>query len=1169
MEEVATRIAQSYADSIESYATGNREVLKGEILAASSGKLKEKAVATAEDSALKLEEALAAAEEARDACLIDKAKESFITCALGAPRCTHRLKKALFLQLMVLREWALLSDVGTPFSAFSHVEQYNRYIALLVKLFGNESDEPIAIGKTHDFELLELTVHTLHRVLNDPKSPGGQKALADFHLACLQMRLECYALRDLCDANVALNRVIASTDADEQLKLHATYKLAELISEEVIDNWDYDCIEPQQEVKIKHAEKLLMNITRSALSSRELKAFARFQIARLIVRGAKMHGDLYTAALSLKLVLELAVPGSVVQQLSHYHLAHLEIFGGNQIPSSSSSQELSNPSRGIERLAAIQMNSSFGEPFKLKITILIRMVQSAFLIHAPIPAKRVCLDENGFLMRRLFVEAIEVIATSSDVELYGYYVRNNHSIYKRQILQGYVSQAFQRQVEEIAKDIDALPTVFREEDFIDVKTRLNELLGRIRFSAVRSLYDCDSYHTQESNAESTPIKSYSAIFWLCQSYIYLRALYLEKIYCSPTSVEHLGLQVVPTDKPDLQHIGYAPERLLQEGAIRQRERLGLSPAEVESEFLEVVIPFIGNVLHLTQLAATYGAVCARYLTSGDKDKPLKSSFRLPSPLVAHANFQGLERAIIAGEVVGLPLPLKSLLVAAISSSTKPIIYAAESKFHLGGHAKILKLFKLQLSYCHLLKAKMAADRKSRCAIDPDRFQAFTSCARDLFLKSCGNQKYMVLALEVARSGKETHQCNAFSSSTMISALWMESVLYYSTLCSDDSTYSRIELIEEMAGLAPQRESDFEEFLRNFFAFDQANHQLLGPKTFFIVSLLEWFRFIDDDNKAKTFCELVSKLAPKAIWPYLTSAIEHNFIHIRLRKVEKVNINGQFARDVQMLLFSRVDPFPCVISGKDVFAPQQQSVPSAISLKAVDSSFSSALGHSENSASFTEEGGLSLNAVTRKEALAREELKALKHAKRQLRPKQQSSTAAQAVVAREEVGEPAAMFFLTAAAFKIFEKLFQPQACCVDALSKGIFDECSFHNEVIITRAEVKSLITALGGTYSERKGKGSHHKATIPQLDRGDRITFSNDSMSGNGEGAKASGRVMTFANLSRSIGPSSQTATFAKSSDDKLDYYAIRQLRIKLLKLGYTPLTVKRADESAAHSGC
>lgn len=124
------------------------------------------------------------------------------------------------------------------------------------------------------------------------------------------------------------------------------------------------------------------------------------------------------------------------------------------------------------------------------------------------------------------------------------------------------------------------------------------------------------------------------------------------------------------------------------------------------------------------------------------------------------------------------------------------------------------------------------------------------------------------------------------------------------------------------------------------------------------------------------------------------------------------------------------------------------------------------------------------------------------------------------------------FYLSPSCKTIFDKLWELNSGALN--NPHLFDPHDYHNDIVLTKREVKKLIEeGLGGQYLEEGGKGSHEKGIIPS------ICLNN--------------KTMTFANFDS---PTSQNVTLTKSSD--LKPYQISQLRDKLIKSGYTPNRVE-----------
>lgn len=130
-------------------------------------------------------------------------------------------------------------------------------------------------------------------------------------------------------------------------------------------------------------------------------------------------------------------------------------------------------------------------------------------------------------------------------------------------------------------------------------------------------------------------------------------------------------------------------------------------------------------------------------------------------------------------------------------------------------------------------------------------------------------------------------------------------------------------------------------------------------------------------------------------------------------------------------------------------------------------------------------------------------------------------------------------YLTPKGMSIFDKLWEKNGGALNS-QNDLFDPHDYRNDVAITKEEVKKLIEELGGEYHEDQGKGSHNKGVIPSLCNSPKIILGKSSM--------------TFADFGST--PSSQNVTLTKSHD--LKYYQVFQLRDKLIKLGYTPKTVR-----------
>lgn len=103
----------------------------------------------------------------------------------------------------------------------------------------------------------------------------------------------------------------------------------------------------------------------------------------------------------------------------------------------------------------------------------------------------------------------------------------------------------------------------------------------------------------------------------------------------------------------------------------------------------------------------------------------------------------------------------------------------------------------------------------------------------------------------------------------------------------------------------------------------------------------------------------------------------------------------------------------------------------------------------------------------------------------------------------------------------------------------------YRNDITITRKEAKKLIAGLNGEFHEDQGKGSHGKGVLSALFQSSRIVFGDDSMT-----------LADFEGLT----PPSEMVTVPKSPE--LKHYQIIQLREKLIKLGYTPDSVKEKND-------
>jgi hypothetical protein len=125
-------------------------------------------------------------------------------------------------------------------------------------------------------------------------------------------------------------------------------------------------------------------------------------------------------------------------------------------------------------------------------------------------------------------------------------------------------------------------------------------------------------------------------------------------------------------------------------------------------------------------------------------------------------------------------------------------------------------------------------------------------------------------------------------------------------------------------------------------------------------------------------------------------------------------------------------------------------------------------------------------------------------------------------------------YLSPSCMKIFDKLWELNSGALNVSMVAPFDPHDYHNDIDITRCEVKKLIEGLGGKYSEDGGKGSHEKGILnsPKFSFGEKST--------------------TFADFNS---VTSQNVILPKSN--KLKFYQVFQLRDKLIKLGFTPESV------------
>lgn len=141
--------------------------------------------------------------------------------------------------------------------------------------------------------------------------------------------------------------------------------------------------------------------------------------------------------------------------------------------------------------------------------------------------------------------------------------------------------------------------------------------------------------------------------------------------------------------------------------------------------------------------------------------------------------------------------------------------------------------------------------------------------------------------------------------------------------------------------------------------------------------------------------------------------------------------------------------------------------------------------------------------------------------------------------------------ISSKAMNIFEMLFmRNDGRKLENLT--IFDACNFRTDVKIKREEVALLIRELGGDYIPAEGKGSHSKCTIASFDSEDKFTLRGSStIFANFDMIENSIPVQKSKNT-----PKSDMVILANHA--YLKSYNVRQLCKKLIKLGFTPATVK-----------
>lgn len=157
----------------------------------------------------------------------------------------------------------------------------------------------------------------------------------------------------------------------------------------------------------------------------------------------------------------------------------------------------------------------------------------------------------------------------------------------------------------------------------------------------------------------------------------------------------------------------------------------------------------------------------------------------------------------------------------------------------------------------------------------------------------------------------------------------------------------------------------------------------------------------------------------------------------------------------------------------------------------------------------------------------------------------------------EVLQP--VIFVSSNIWNIFNKLWTPNSTQQELQE---FDE-TYRNDVKISKDEVAKLITALGGTYNAKGGKGSHAKAQLPSLDSMDQIVLNDQTMTFAYFGEEHQQQEVSQPKAGKNRSPASRTVTLTKSP--YLLPYQIMQLRMKLQALGYNPKTVAPLNKKDA----
>lgn len=143
-----------------------------------------------------------------------------------------------------------------------------------------------------------------------------------------------------------------------------------------------------------------------------------------------------------------------------------------------------------------------------------------------------------------------------------------------------------------------------------------------------------------------------------------------------------------------------------------------------------------------------------------------------------------------------------------------------------------------------------------------------------------------------------------------------------------------------------------------------------------------------------------------------------------------------------------------------------------------------------------------------------------------------------------MNEVPSYIYISNKGMETFQKIFTPQNQAMDVSLCQHFDACNFRTDLKIKHEDVVILIVELGGRHIPKEGKGSHEKCLMTSLQNRDRFELN--------------GKEIALADFKLLEKNQTGSDMMILTNVTHLKEYQIRQLCHKLIKLNFTPQTVR-----------